>query len=67
MAALALTFEYPVAATDRSGVAGRLHQFEHDPFTPLWEPLGGERRYSREAPAEVVGQMERMRRPQGLS
>jgi hypothetical protein len=43
--ALALTFAYPVAATDRSGVAGRLHQFEYDPFAHLWEQLGRERRY----------------------
>ena len=64
--ALALTFAYPVAATDRSGVAGRLHQFEYDPFADSWEQLAGESG-SRVEHAEVVGQIERMRRSQGLT
>ena len=40
--ALALTFAYPVAATDRIGSAGRLHQFEYDPFAHAWEQLAGQ-------------------------
>ena len=43
--ALALTFAYPVAATDRSGIAGRLYEFEYDPSAHAWEQLGDERRY----------------------
>jgi hypothetical protein len=64
--ALALTFAYPVAATDRRGAAGRLHQFEYDPFAHAWQQLAGESRRPRVEHAEVVGQMERMRRSQGL-
>ena len=63
--ALALTFAYPVAATDRIGSAGRLHQYEYDPFAHLWEQLDGQsgRRLGHD---EVIAQMQSMRRLQGL-
>ena len=65
--ALALTFAYPMAATDRSWtIAGRpQHQFEYDPFAHLWERPAGEQRYPGSR-AEVADHVERLRRLQGL-
>jgi hypothetical protein len=55
--ALALTFAYPVTATDRIGSAGRLHRFEYDPFAHAWEQLDG-RSGRRMEHAEVIAQMQ---------
>jgi hypothetical protein len=65
--ALALTFAYPMAATDRSwAISGRPHhQFEYDPFAQLWERSAGEQRYPGSR-AEVADHVERLRRLQGL-
>ena len=63
--ALALTFAYPVAASDRTGSAGRLHQFEYDPFAHAWDQLDGQSG-PRMGHAEVIRQMQSMRRLQGL-
>jgi hypothetical protein len=63
--ALALTFAYPVAATDRIGVAGRLHRYEYDPFAHAWEPPARQSG-PRMGHAEVISQIQSMRRLQGL-
>ena len=63
--ALAPTFAYPVAAIDRTGSAGRLHQFEYDPFAQAWDQLAGQSG-PRVGHAEAIRQMQSMRRLHGL-
>ena len=64
--ALALTFAYPVAATDRHRTGRPQHQFEYDPFAHFWgQPVAGDY-HSAAANSGIADHIERMRRLRGL-